>query len=170
MIRFLGRNSFLEMAFALLVIFYSGPLSPQNISASEEIKVALAFHGDGGEDRQFSVTRDSLGILPFDSTAGSLEPDDESDFSDSKNKIGFSPAEKELVNTLFKLSDNWRGLKKYSCEKAEGYAFSLWSDSLSLHCTNCFSCTEGMTLQEAKILARFGKLAIWLYHRNEEQQ
>ena len=49
----------------------------------------------------------------------------------------------------------------------EGYAFSLWSDSLLLNCDNCFSCTEGVSLPDAKVLARFGRISLWLYGLRE---
>ncbi len=78
-------------------------------------------------------------------------------------KRALTASERDTADLLFSLSDKWKGLKRYTCDKNDGYAFSIWSDSLSLHCNNCFSCTEGITVQEARILARFGKLTLWLY-------
>ena len=127
-----------------------------------EIKVSFAFRKGGGVDGQMALTLDSIGVLTIDSTAGSLEPDDENGFSQAMKKKALFGAERDSAATLLALTSMWKGLKRFNCDRDDGYAFSIWSDSLALHCNNCFSCRDGMTMQEAKTLARFGKLTLWL--------
>jgi hypothetical protein len=130
-------------------------------SQDGELKVAFAFRKNAGS--QMALTRDSIGILAIDSSAGSLEPDDENGFESAISKRAFSPSERDTADMLFSMSGKWKGLKRYNCDKDDGYAFSIWTDSLSLHCNSCFSCTDGISVQEAKQLAKFGKLTLWLY-------
>lgn len=129
-----------------------------------EIKVSFAFHNAQKPEYQMALTRDSVGVLTLDTTAFSLEPDDENDFSDAPKKRALTNSEKDSASTLLTMTHAWKGLKRFNCEKEDGYAFSIWSDSLSLHCNNCFSCSEGVGLQEAKTLVKFGKMTLWLYN------
>ncbi len=50
---------------------------PGRSSAPGELKVSYAFQKSGTVDCQMALTKDSVGVLEIDSTAGSLEPDDE---------------------------------------------------------------------------------------------
>lgn len=110
-----------------------------------------------------ALTRDSVGILESDPTAGALEPDDENGFDGAVRKRALSAGERDTADLLMALTRAWKGRKRYACASKDGYAFTIWSDSLTLHCENCFSCTEGISMPEAKMLARFGKLSLWLY-------
>ena len=125
------------------------------------LKIAFSFKNDKS-DCQMALTRDSVGILALDSTAGALEPDDENGFESALRKRALSAGEKDTADMLLSMTRSWKGRKRYFCASKDGYAFTIWSDSLTLHCENCFSCTEGITMQEAKILARFGKITLWL--------
>jgi hypothetical protein len=126
------------------------------------LKVAFTFH-DGG-DCQLALTPDSIGLLAWDSSAGGLEPDDEGDgLEHAMGKRALSQAERDTAAVLLGLTRSFKGQKRYACERPDGYGFSLWSDSLTLHCRNCFSCTEGVGIQEARTLARFGRISLWLY-------
>ncbi len=135
--------------------------------AVDEVKVAFSFRKMPGGDCQMALTRDSVGLLETDSTLGALEPDDENDFSAAVKKRSLSPQERDSAQLLLSIADQWKGLKRFNCEKDDGYGFSLWSDSLALHCNSCFSCTEGVSMQEAKVLARFGKLTLWLFRMRD---
>ena len=117
-----------------------------------------------------ALTRDSVGILKTDPTAGALEPDDENGFDGSILKRALSAGEKDTAEILLGMTNRWKGRKRYVCTSKDGYAFSIWSDSLTLQCENCFSCTEGISMPEAKMLARFGKLTLWLYRIKGEMQ
>jgi hypothetical protein len=129
---------------------------------SGALKVAFTFH-DGG-DCQMALTPDSIGLLAWDSSAGALEPDDEGDgLEHAVGKRALSGTERDSAAQLLGLTRSFKGLKRYACERDEGYGFSLWSDSLTLHCRNCFSCTDGVGVQEARTLARFGRISLWLY-------
>lgn len=150
--------------FCLMALFSM----PGRSSTPGELKVSFAFQKSGSVDCQMALTRDSVGVMQIDSTAGSLEPDDEKGFTQALRKRALTASERDTAGILFSMSGMWKGLKRYTCDKDDGYAFSIWSDSLSLHCNNCFSCTEGITVQEAKILARFGKLTLWLYQMRQD--
>jgi hypothetical protein len=175
MITFLGhglkiRSANLKMSpyliiYSFFALFLIG--NPIKASTPGEIKVSFAFRKPGVIDCQMALTKDSVGVLAIDSSAGSLEPDDENGFAHAQKKRSLTLPEQELAASLLSLSQKWQGLKRYNCEKHDGYAFSLWADSLALHCNNCFSCTEGISVPEAKILARFGKLTMWLYQLSE---
>lgn len=118
---------------------------------------------ESNSECQMALTRDSVGILELDSTAGALEPDDENGFDGAILKRALSAGERDTAEILMGMTHSFKGKKRYVCSSPDGYAFSIWSDSLTLHCENCFSCTEGITMQEAKMLARFGKMTLWLY-------
>lgn len=117
-----------------------------------------------------ALTRDSVGILKLDPTAGALEPDDENGFEASVLKRALTAGERDTAGILMGMTVSFKGKKRYVCASKDGYAFSIWSDSLTLHCENCFSCTEGISMSEAKTLARFGKLSLWLYRIKGEMQ
>ena len=55
--------------------------------------------------------------------------------------------ERDTAESLLSLANRWKGYRRYVCKGAEGYAYSLWSDSLLLSCDNCYSCTEGVSVQ-----------------------
>ena len=131
-------------------------------STAGEIKISFAFRKGRTVDGQMALTPDSVGVLAIDSTAGSLEPDDENGFANALKKRALFGSERDSAATLLTLTSMWKGLKRFTCDRDDGYAFSIWSDSLALHCNNCFSCRDGMTMQEAKTLAKFGKLTLWL--------
>jgi hypothetical protein len=126
------------------------------------LKISFTFK-DEKSDCQMALTRDSVGILALDPTAGALEPDDENGFEGSVLKRALSAGERDTAGMLMGMTTTFKGRKRYACSSPDGYAFSIWSDSLTLHCENCFSCTEGISMPEAKMLARFGKLTLWLY-------
>lgn len=139
-------------------------LFQQGAQAGEEpLKVSFSFRKNASGDCQMALTRDSVGLLPQDSTAGALEPDDEKGFEAAVKKRALTPGERDTASMLLSMTRIWKGHKRYACDSRDGYAFSIWSDSLTLHCENCYSCTEGISVPEAKILARFGKLTMWLY-------
>lgn len=125
------------------------------------LKVSLKFQDEKSEC-QMALTRDSVGILKLDPTAGALEPDDENGFDGAVRKRALSAGERDTADMLMTMTRTWKGRKRYVCTSKDSYAFTIWSDSLTLHCENCFSCTEGISMPEAKMLARFGKLTLWL--------
>ncbi|MDB5105706.1 MAG: hypothetical protein JWP91_3395 [Fibrobacteres bacterium] len=133
------------------------------------IKISFNFK-DAKADCQMALTRDSVGILKLDPNAGALEPDDENGFDGAIRKRALSQGEKDTAGILISMTNLWKGRKKYVCTSKDGYAFTIWSDSLTLHCDNCFSCTDGITMPEAKMLARFGKMTLWLYRIKGELQ
>ena len=115
-----------------------------------------------------ALTADSVGVFPMDSAAGALEPHDESDgLEHAAGKRGLSRSERDTAALLIGITRTFKGNKRYACDRDEGYGFSLWSDSLTLHCLNCFSCTDGIEMREARVLARLGKLSLWLYRMRD---
>jgi hypothetical protein len=125
------------------------------------LKIAFRFRNENAES-QMALTRDSVGMLPLDPTAGALEPDDENGFDGAVRKRALSASERDSAGMLLHLTRIWKGSKRFVCDSPDNYAFTIWSDSLILHCENCFSCSEGISMPEARMLARFGKLTLWL--------
>jgi hypothetical protein len=142
---------------------------PSPLDEEGPLKVSFNFK-DSKDDCQMALTRDSVGILELDPTAGALEPDDENGFEGSIVKRALTVGERDTAGILLSMTNVWKGRKRYVCSSKDGYAFSIWSDSLTLHCENCFSCTDGITMPEAKMLARFGKLTLWLYRIKGEMR
>lgn len=127
------------------------------------MKIAVHFGGNPPVACQMAMTRDSVGLLEMDPDAGGLEPDDENGFEASVAKRALSGEDKDTAEQFLAMIGTFKGRERYACPGRDGYAFSIWADSLALHCDNCFSCTEGIGVQEARALARFGKLTLWLY-------
>ncbi|MEO7424144.1 MAG: hypothetical protein ABI036_03090 [Fibrobacteria bacterium] len=136
------------------------------------LKIAFRFRSENAES-QMALTRDSVGMLPLDPTAGALEPDDENGFDGAVRKRALSPSEKDSAGMFLNMTRIWKGSRRYICPNPDRYTFTIWSDSLTLHCENCFSCSEGVGMGEARMLARFGGLTLWLnnirYGLNGEQ-
>lgn len=135
---------------------------PQAWAEEGALKIAFNFKNEKSIS-QMALTRDSVGILALDSSAGALEPDDENGFESALTKRALTSGERDTADMLLAMTRSWKGRKRYFCASKDDYAFTIWSDSLTLHCENCFSCTEGISLPEAKMLAKFGKLTLWLY-------
>ena len=135
---------------------------PENFPENGPVKVAFAFKD--GEKCQMALTGDSVAVLPWDSSAGALEPDDEGDgLEHAVRKRALSSPERDSAALLLGITRTFKGNKRFECAREDGYGFSLWSDSLTLHCRNCFSCTDGISMSEARTLARLGRLSLWLY-------
>jgi hypothetical protein len=147
---------------ASLCLGLSHAAFPDSTAQEGPLKISFSFK-DSKSDCQMALTRDSVGILELDPTAGALEPDDENGFEASVLKRALSTVERDTADMLMGMTRSFKGKKRYVCSSKDGYAFSIWSDSLTLHCENCFSCTEGISMPEAKMLARIGKLTLWLY-------
>jgi hypothetical protein len=155
------------MGFGFLTL----TINTGHVFAGEEVKVAFAFQKAGTVECLMAMTVDSVGLLTMDTGEGGSEadgdPDDERSFVDAVNKRAFSPTQKDTAQLILSLTHRWKGLQRFTCSKNDGYAFSVWTDSLALHCNNCFSCTDGISIQDAKGLARLGKLTLWLYRMSE---
>lgn len=161
------KRIFLLLGYGFLTLI----LNNDQALAAEEVKVAFAFQKSGTVECLMAMTLDSVGLLKMDTGEGGSEadgdPDDERSFVDAVNKRPFSPTQKDTAQLLLSLTHRWKGLQRFNCSKIDGYAFSVWTDSLALHCNNCFSCSDGISIQDAKGLARLGKLTLWLYRLSE---
>lgn len=164
----------LGLAFALCAPLSASEPSPHaNLPPSlaevpEKGAVKVAFDFKDGDDCQMALTEDSVGVLPWDPAAGALEPDDESDgLEHALKKRALSSAERDSAAQFLGMTRTFKGDKRFECPREDGYGFSLWSDSLTLHCRNCFSCTEGISMSEARTLARLGRLSLWLYRMRD---
>lgn len=144
-------------------------VTPETEPENGPLKFAINFNAATG-DVQMALTHDSVGILKLDPTAGALEPDDENGFESTVRKRALSASERDTADLIMAMTRTFKGRKRYACSRQDGYAFSIWSDSLTLHCENCFSCSEGISMPEAKMLARFGKMTLWLYRIKGELQ
>jgi hypothetical protein len=76
--------------------------------------------------------------------------------------------EKDSTGLLLDLAKRWKGYKRFACAAEDGYGFSLWTDSLLINCQNCFSCTGGMGMGEARMLEKFGRYTLWMYRMKDE--
>jgi hypothetical protein len=150
------------LAFAFCLSLSLADIPTPSESPDRTVKVAFAFKNDG--ECQMALTGDSVGVLAWDPGAGALEPDDEDDgLEHSVGKRALTVSERDSAAQFLDLTQTFKGEKSFECPRDDGYAFSLWSDSLTLHCKNCFSCTEGVSISEARKLARLGRLSLWLY-------
>lgn len=172
-----GMPSFfpsLSLVFALCALVSASEVeslvkATASLAAAPErgaVKVAFAFKD--GDHCQMALTGDSVGMLPWDPAAGALEPDDESDgLENALRKRALSSSEKDTAAQLLGMTRTFKGNRRFECPREDGYGFSLWSDSLTLHCSNCFSCSEGVSMSEARTLARLGRLSLWLYRMRD---
>ena len=166
------RDSLLAVGLLFLSVLGSPiPAVAQTGAEPEDgpLKFAFNFRNTDG-DVQMALTHDSVGILELDPTAGALEPDDENGFEGTVCKRALSATERDTADLIVAMTRTFKGKKRYACNRNDGYAFSIWSDSLTLHCENCFSCSDGISMPEAKMLARFGKMTLWLYRIKGELQ
>lgn len=76
--------------------------------------------------------------------------------------------ERDSAELLLGLAHRWKGYKRYACPNDDGYGYSLWTDSLLLNCRNCYSCTDGIGMGEARMLEKFGRYTLWLYRMKDE--
>lgn len=136
------------------------------------VRITYAFAKSPGANCEIELTQDSVLFLSeyrYLDHGMSGSPDD----SRSLRLLGgraLTAGERDSAQSLFSLAGRWKGYKRYVCRGAEGYAFSLWSDSLLLSCDNCYSCTEGIDVPDARVLARFGKMSLWLYGLREARR
>jgi hypothetical protein len=158
--------------FLLGLGFLTLPFSAHRVLAAEGAKVAYAMRTADTVERLMAFTLDSVGVLKIESSKAGMgvesQLETENGFERAIHKRAFSPTQKDTAQLLLSLTQRWKGVQHFTCLKNDGYAFSVRTDSLSLDCKNCFSCTDGMNLQDAKRLARLGKLTLWLYKLGEE--
>ena len=163
----------LKRAFFLLGLgFLTLTFPARRVLAAEHAKVAYAMHSADTVERLMAFTLDSVGVLKIESSKTGTGVENqlgtEIGFERALHKRAFSPTQKDTAQLLLSLTHRWKGVQRFTCLKNDGYAFSVRTDSLSLDCNNCFSCTDGIGLQDAKSLARLGKLTLWLYRLGEE--
>lgn len=155
------------LALAAVLILAVCPAGAQPMERGVRIAYAFAKHPEA--NCEIELTGDSVLFLAeyrFLEHGVSGSPDD----SRPRRMLGaraLTSGERDTAQSLFALAGRWKGYKRYVCRGTEGYAYSLWSDSLLLSCDNCYSCTEGIDMSEARALARFGKMSLWLYGLRE---
>lgn len=138
------------------------------------VRVVYAFSSKPGANCEIELTRDSVRFLSeysfLEAQAAGIGMEESAERR-MLGKRALTPPERDSAAGLMVLASRWKGYKRFVCRGrsagGEGYAFSLWSDSLLLNCDNCFSCTEGVSLPDAKVLARFGRISLWLYGLRE---
>lgn len=133
------------------------------------VRVTYAFAKNPGANCEIELTEDSVLFLSeyrYLDHGASVSPED----SRPRRMLGgraLTGFERDTARSLFALAGRWKGYKRYVCRGSEGYAYSLWSDSLLLSCDNCYSCTEGVDVPEARVLAQFGRMSLWLFGLRE---
>jgi hypothetical protein len=138
------------------------------------VRVVYDFSDKPGANCEIELTRDSVRFLSeyrFRESQAAGIGLEESAERRLFGKRALTAPERDSAAGLMTLAGRWKGYKRFVCRgggpAGDRYAFSLWSDSLLLACDNCFSCTEGVSLPDAKVLARFGRISLWLYGLRE---
>ena len=166
-----GRNAFSAAAmlltralvFVSLLLAMAWPAGGQTISRG--VRVTYSFSTPGGAC-EIELTGDSVRVKRdavfsprsiVEGAADSLEI----------GRRALTAGERDSAGGLMELAKRWKGYKRYACEANDGYGFSLWTDSLLLNCQNCFSCTAGIGMGEARMLEKFGRYTLWLYRMKD---
>ena len=139
----------------------------------EGVRVVYAFSKNPGANCEIELTNDSVRFLSEYRLHEKPMAEQGIAESEPRRVLGkrvLTAGEKDSAQTLMSLAGRWKGYRRFVCAGGDGYAFSLWSDSLLLNCDNCFSCTEGVSMPDARTLARFGKMTLWLYGLREAWQ
>lgn len=134
------------------------------------VRIVYAFARNPGGNCEIELTRDSVRFLSeyvFREAPMAERSIAESAERRVFGKRGLTGGERDSAEALMSLAGRWNGYRRFVCKGGEGYAFSLWSDSLLLSCDNCYSCTEGISVPDARVLAAFGKMSLWLYGLRE---
>lgn len=134
------------------------------------VRVVYAFSKNPGANCEIELTSDSVRFLSEYRFEEKPMAERNIEESETRRVLGqriLTAGEKDSAETLMSLAARWKGYRRFVCAGGDGYAFSLWSDSLLLNCDNCFSCTEGISMPDARVLARFGKMTLWLYGLRE---
>jgi hypothetical protein len=150
------------------------PLSSAAQAMEGGVRIVYAFSEKPGANCEVEITRDSVRFLSeyrfLEAQAAGIGMEESADRR-VFGRRALTAAERDSAEGLMGLTSRWKGYKRFVCrgagEAGDGYSFSLWSDSLLLNCDNCFSCTEGISLPDAKVLARFGRVSLWLYGLRE---
>jgi hypothetical protein len=164
----------IAVAGFLLLVALCFPRAAAAQLMDDGVRIVYAFSDRPAANCEIELTRDSVRFLSeyrfleAQAAGGGIE---ESAERRVFGRRALTDSERDSAVGLMSLTSRWKGYKRFICRgggaAGEGYAFSLWSDSLLLACDNCFSCTEGVTLPEAKVLARFGRISLWLYGLRE---
>lgn len=133
------------------------------------LRVVYDFNSNPDANCEIELTRDSLRVLSAYVLHGGASPGSPRETEESRlvGRRSLTPGERDSAQAFMDLASRWTGYRRFICRGGDGYAFSLWSDSLLLNCDNCFSCTEGVSMPDARVLARFGKMSLWLYGLRE---
>lgn len=128
------------------------------------LRVVYDFSSNPGANCEIELSRDSLRVLSGYFLRGGVSQGSPLDTEESRliGRRVLTPGERDSAQAFMDLAARWTGYRRFVCRGGDGYAFSLWSDSLLLNCDNCFSCTEGVSMPDARVLARFGKMSLWL--------
>jgi hypothetical protein len=128
------------------------------------LRVVYDFSSNPGANCEIELTRDSLRVLSGYFLRGGASQGSPLDTEESRlvGRRVLTPGERDSAQAFMDLAARWTGYRRFVCRGGDSYAFSLWSDSLLLNCDNCFSCTEGVSMPDARVLARFGKMSLWL--------
>lgn len=150
------------------------PLSSAAQVMEGGVRIVYAFSEKPGANCEVEITRDSVRFLSeyrfLEAQAAGIGMEESAERRVFGRRALTAP-ERDSAEGLMGLTSRWKGYKRFACrgasEAGDGYSFSLWSDSLLLNCDNCFSCTDGISLPDAKVLARFGRVSLWLYGLRE---
>lgn len=163
--------------FSVSACLFAPLLLPRSAGAQvmdDGVRVVYDFSGRPGANCEIELTRDSVRFLSeyrfLEAQAAGVGMEESAERR-VFGKRALTAPERDSADGLMRLASRWKGYKRFVCgggsAAGEGYAFSLWSDSLLLSCDNCFSCTEGVSLPDARVLARFGRTSLWLYGLRE---
>jgi len=150
--------------YALIVWAYSLSAVPACAQLiGEGLRVTYAFADSPGGSCRIEMTGDSLRVKRDNLFAADSAVRANPDSAEDLVRRALSAGEKDTAGQFLELAGRWKGYKRYACKAEDGYGFTLWTDSLVLNCDNCFSCNSGMSMSEAKMLEKIGRMTLWLY-------
>lgn len=151
-------------------LFLLAALAPAQLMEGG-VRIVYAFANNPDANCEIELTPDSVRFLSeyrFMDAPG-VESIQESSQRRFLGGRPLSEGERDTAQDLMSLAGRWKGYRRFVCKESatrtvrDGYSYSLWSDSLLLNCDNCYNCTGGLSVPDAKVLARFGKMSLWLY-------
>jgi hypothetical protein len=131
------------------------------------VRVTFSFANTPQSSCEIELTGDSVRVRrddPF--TPRPASPSERDPLEMGRRAL--TAGERDSAELLMGLARRWKGYKRYACEADDGYGYSLWTDSLLLNCRNCYSCTAGIGMGEARMLEKFGRYTLWLYRMKDE--
>jgi hypothetical protein len=146
-----------------LFLLFTLPAAAQVVVGG--VRVTYAFSNTPGSSCEIELTGDSVRVRRDDPFSQRPQASDKDTLELGRRAL--TAGERDSLELLLGLAKRWKGYKRFACEAEDGYGYSLWTDSLLLNCHNCYSCTGGIGMGEARMLEKFGRYTLWLYRMRD---